>query len=119
MQLDYWRGQLDRVPGLDLPTDRPRSTLGNGPAGTATIDLPADLADALRSLCRGEGATVFMGLLAGLQALLHRRTGQEDFASARRSPTGTARRSSASSASSSTRWCSAPTSRAARASGRC
>ena len=43
-----------------------------------TFHLPAELADALRGLSRAEGATLFMTLLAGFQALLARYAGTDD-----------------------------------------
>ena len=42
------------------------------------MDLPLSLVEALRSLSRREGATLFMTLLAAFQALLHRYSGQVD-----------------------------------------
>ena len=42
--------------------------------------IPRELLDAVRSLGRQEGATLFMTLLAAFQVLLHRYTGQDDFA---------------------------------------
>ena len=42
------------------------------------LALPPALADALRTLSRDEGATLFMTLLAAFQTLLHRYSGQTD-----------------------------------------
>ncbi|MBV8199421.1 MAG: amino acid adenylation domain-containing protein, partial [Acidobacteria bacterium] len=44
---------------------------------TRALALTAALAGALADLARAEGATLFMVLLAGFQALLHRYTGQD------------------------------------------
>jgi amino acid adenylation domain-containing protein len=44
------------------------------------VRLSPELAEGLREVCRGEGVTLFMALLAGFQALLGRLSGQEDVA---------------------------------------
>ncbi|CAG2160775.1 non-ribosomal peptide synthetase [Cupriavidus numazuensis] len=78
-QLDYWRGQLgDTHPVLALPTDRPRAAVAAYHAARYTLALPSALVDALRQRAASSDATLFMTLLAGLQALLHRHTGQRD-----------------------------------------
>ena len=77
---EYWRERLAGAPAaLELPADRPRSS-NPGDAGSARRRaLDADLAGALRALARQRGATLFAALLAGLEALLFRWSGQEDF----------------------------------------
>jgi len=78
-QLGYWKEQLKgRVPPMDLPTDRPRPPVQTYNGATHFFALPDALAGALKKLCRREDVTLFMLLLAGFQALLHRYTGQED-----------------------------------------
>ncbi|HSU82742.1 MAG TPA: amino acid adenylation domain-containing protein, partial [Thermoanaerobaculia bacterium] len=75
-QLDYWRHQLAGAPaGLHLPTDFPRPAVQTFNGAIRSAELP--LAD-LRELCRREGVTLFMALLAGLDVLLSRYSGQED-----------------------------------------
>ncbi|HYC70106.1 MAG TPA: amino acid adenylation domain-containing protein [Opitutaceae bacterium] len=76
--LAYWRGQLAGAEALDLPTDRPRPAEPSIRGATRVATLPAELVRDLRGLCQREGATLFMALLAGFQALLHRYTRQED-----------------------------------------
>ncbi|MFK0167153.1 condensation domain-containing protein, partial [Rhizobium sp. NPDC090279] len=79
-QLDYWRDQLAGLEPLELPTDRPR-TPQRVPAGdTVAFSIPAGLAQRLSELGRSRGATPFMVLLSGFQALLARYTGQNDLA---------------------------------------
>ncbi len=78
--LRYWKGELEGMEILDLPTDRPRSKARTHRAGGRVMALPEELGAAIRELSRLEGTTLFMTLLAGFQALLHRYTGQEDFA---------------------------------------
>jgi len=78
-QLRYWREKLEGAPPLlDLPVDRPRgSALGVAETGKPFVLSPA-ATRGLRSLGRREGATLFMTLLAGWQALLWRYSGQDD-----------------------------------------
>jgi len=78
-QLAYWRTRLSGAPVLELPTDRPRPRVQTYVAGATPMALPAELVAALRRLCRREGATLFMALVAGVQALFHRYAGQSDF----------------------------------------
>ncbi|HXK09636.1 MAG TPA: amino acid adenylation domain-containing protein, partial [Vicinamibacteria bacterium] len=78
-QLGYWRERLGgELPRLDLPTDRPRGAVQTFRGGAHAIAFPHALCRGLAAVCREEGATLFMVLLAGFQALLHRYTGQED-----------------------------------------
>ncbi|GAB3488159.1 non-ribosomal peptide synthase/polyketide synthase [Amycolatopsis cihanbeyliensis] len=78
-QVAYWRKQLDGAPpALELPTDRPRPTVRRGRGGRCEVSLPADLVAGVRGLVRDRGATLFMGLLAGFQAVLGRFAGQDD-----------------------------------------
>ncbi len=77
-QLGYWREKLADLPVLQLPTDRPRPAVPTFRGGSESIELPAELADALKALSRREGATVFMTLLTAFKALLARYTSQED-----------------------------------------
>ncbi len=75
---DYWRRRLETAPPLSLPTDHPRpATLGTSGA-VVRRDLDAALLDTLRERAAGEGATLFMVLLAGFVTVLRRYTGQED-----------------------------------------
>jgi len=80
-QLDYWRRQLEGLPALlELPTDRPRRSDGDRRGGSLTTALPAALVSELERLARARGATLFMVLLAGFQALLSRWSGATDLA---------------------------------------
>jgi amino acid adenylation domain-containing protein len=76
-QLAYWREALAGVPPLlDLPTDRPRPPVQTFRGARRVTALPAGSADAVRELGRSRGITGFMVVLAALQALLHRGSGQ-------------------------------------------
>jgi amino acid adenylation domain-containing protein len=78
-QLEYWRRHLAGAPEtLDLPRARQRSR-GAGPRGGAEhLVLSRELSEAVRRLSRQEGATLFMTLLAGFEALLHLYSGAVD-----------------------------------------
>ena len=79
-QLEYWRGALEGAPAsLDLPADRPRTHAGAHDPATRLLTLDANIVERLRELGRREGVTLFMTLLAALDLLLYRYTGQEDF----------------------------------------
>ncbi|MFB8830313.1 amino acid adenylation domain-containing protein [Azotobacter sp. CWF10] len=78
-QLAWWRTQLgDEHPLLSLPSDHPRQARADYRAARHAVELPAELSARLRQLAEARGATLFMVLLAGFQALLHRYTGQAD-----------------------------------------
>ncbi|MFL6198800.1 MAG: amino acid adenylation domain-containing protein, partial [Thermoanaerobaculia bacterium] len=78
-QLGWWRERLAGAPAvIELPADRPRPAVQSARGGLLAYALPAALTRDLEALVRGEGATLFMALLAGFQALLARTTGRED-----------------------------------------
>ncbi len=78
-QLDFWRAQLEGAPaGLDLPTDFPRPAMQTFNGAVRSAELPLGLSADIRALCRREGVTLFMLLLAGFDVLLARYSGQED-----------------------------------------
>ncbi len=78
-QIAYWKEKLAGAPAaLDLPTDRPRPPLQSYRGTTSPLALSRALTTALGALARREGATLFMTLLAALQVLLARYTGQDD-----------------------------------------
>lgn len=75
----YWKNQLaGELPVIDLPTDRPRPPAQTYQGASHPFRLEAQLTQELKHLGSSRGATLFMTLLAGFQALLHRYTGQED-----------------------------------------
>ncbi|MEO6196448.1 MAG: amino acid adenylation domain-containing protein [Thermoanaerobaculia bacterium] len=78
-QLAYWRQRLAGAPRmLDLPADHPPPPAASQRGGGLAVPLPAGVTEELRRLARRGGGTLFIGLLAGFQALLARVTGQED-----------------------------------------
>ncbi len=77
--LSYWKPQLANLPpNLELPTDRPYPAMQTFSGNVYTFELPKDLFHALQKMSQGDGASLFMTLLAALKALLFRYTRQED-----------------------------------------
>ena len=76
--LAYWKEQLQNLPRLELPTDRPRSAMQSCRGARQWFALSATRTASLNSLSRQENTTLFMLLLAAFQTLLHRYTGQTD-----------------------------------------
>jgi natural product biosynthesis luciferase-like monooxygenase protein len=75
----YWKNQLSgELPALNLPTDRPRPPVQTYRGASQPFQVNDKITDALKAVCRSREATIFMGLLASFQMLLHRYTGQED-----------------------------------------
>jgi len=80
-EIAYWRRQLSGLPPLlELPTDRPRPAVQSFRGALRPAQLPAEVSRQAQTLSRTEGATLFMVLLAGFQALLARHSGQQDLA---------------------------------------
>ncbi|HZI34089.1 MAG TPA: condensation domain-containing protein, partial [Candidatus Binatia bacterium] len=78
-QLDFWVRQLDGAQTtLDLPTDHPRPAIQTYRGATKCFALPQKIYEELMRLGRSEKVTPFMLLLAAMQTLLHRYSGQED-----------------------------------------
>ncbi|HEU4403667.1 MAG TPA: amino acid adenylation domain-containing protein, partial [Polyangiaceae bacterium] len=78
-EIEWWRARLEGAPSaLELPTDRPRPPARALQGGHLRAHLPAEVAGPLRELCRREGVTPFMALLAAFYALLCRQSGQRD-----------------------------------------
>jgi non-ribosomal peptide synthetase component F len=79
-QLSYWKKQLNGISALPLPTDRPRPAVQPHRGAHESLMLSKEITGTLKDLSRKEGASLFMTLLAVLQILLHRLTGQDDIA---------------------------------------
>jgi non-ribosomal peptide synthetase component F/acyl carrier protein len=78
-QIDYWRRALDGAPPrLELPTDRPRPPVQGHRGALETAAFPRELSDAVLALGRREGSTLFMVLLAALDVVFTRWTGQSE-----------------------------------------
>jgi amino acid adenylation domain-containing protein/FkbM family methyltransferase len=77
--LAYWRQRLADAPAvIDLPLDRPRPKVQRFVGATLPLMLGGQLHQDLQALSRKHEATLFMVLLAGFSALLHRYSGQTD-----------------------------------------
>ncbi|MDO6434615.1 LLM class flavin-dependent oxidoreductase [Flavitalea sp. BT771] len=75
----YWLGQLDgELPVLHLPGDRIRPATKTYRGGTTLSYIDATTISLMKECCRRQEATVFMGLLTAVYALLYRYTGQND-----------------------------------------
>ena len=77
-EVSYWKEQLAGLAVLQLPTDRPRPARLTFKGARQAIVIPESLSDAIDALCKRENASLFMGLLAAFQTLLHRYSGQDD-----------------------------------------
>ncbi|MER7414397.1 non-ribosomal peptide synthetase [Streptomyces cacaoi] len=76
--LDYWRTRLSGAPVLELPTDRPRPARRTWAGAAEEFRLPAEVVERFTAVCRGRGATLFMGLVAAVQLVFSRWSGQRD-----------------------------------------
>jgi amino acid adenylation domain-containing protein len=78
-QLAWWKARLSGAPALlELPTDRPRPAVQTYRGARRPFHLDGELLRRLESVARGEGATLFMVLLAAFQVLLSKYAGTED-----------------------------------------
>ncbi|OLF11713.1 hypothetical protein BLA60_12385 [Actinophytocola xinjiangensis] len=78
--LEYWADHLTGMPGaLNLPADRPRPAERSVSGGVREFSLPPETMAAVSALTRQTGCTPYMVLLAALQTLLSRYSGQADF----------------------------------------
>ncbi|WP_406826317.1 amino acid adenylation domain-containing protein [Pedobacter sp. KACC 23697] len=73
--LDVFSGDL---PVLELPSDRPRPVVKTYNGGFVRRHIGASTLRGLKGLLLDEGSTLFMGLLAALNVLFYRYSGQDD-----------------------------------------
>jgi surfactin family lipopeptide synthetase A len=77
--MQYWRKQLKGpLPSLHLPLSGPVPAIRTFGGAMRSVWLPLALSESLGEVCREEGVTLFMVLLAAFKVLLHRYSGQED-----------------------------------------
>ncbi|MCP5052271.1 MAG: AMP-binding protein, partial [bacterium] len=77
----YWFQKLSRgndIPLLELPVDFPRPPVRTYNGKSIDFRLDAPLTSAVTGLCRQQEVTLFMLLLAAVNVLFYRYTGQED-----------------------------------------
>jgi NRPS condensation-like uncharacterized protein len=77
-ELSYWIDRLVDAPVLELPTDRPRPPAPSYRGSTVLFSFPEPDVAALRGLAQREGVSLFTVLLAALNVVLFRLSGQED-----------------------------------------
>ncbi|NIG57756.1 condensation domain-containing protein, partial [Chitinophaga sp. Cy-1792] len=76
MSQAYWLEQFSgELPVLELPADKPRPAVKTYHGGLVQKQLALT---GLQSLVQSTGSTLFMGLVAAVNALLYRYSGQED-----------------------------------------
>jgi amino acid adenylation domain-containing protein len=79
-QLEYWTKQLqDPPPPLDLPLDLRREDMSGTVGGNQELSISREMADAIASLGRSCGGTLYTVVLAAYAVLLSRTSGQDDF----------------------------------------
>ena len=77
--LSYWREHLHApLPVLTLPTDFPRPAVQTHHGASVSGSLSAELTQALRALSHQAGSTLFMTVLAALDVVLARWSGQDE-----------------------------------------
>ncbi len=78
-QLQYWQKRLQGAPAaLELPTDHPRPRVRQYQGARVKTRFPPPLRHGLEHLAQQQGATLFMVLMAALQVVLARYSGQRD-----------------------------------------
>ncbi|OUS31223.1 hypothetical protein A9Q99_04290 [Gammaproteobacteria bacterium 45_16_T64] len=79
-QIDYWTSKLQDVPVLELPFDKKRGSKQTFNGAFEKIQLDEVLSRRLNQLARKQGASLYQVMLAGFNVLLHKYSGQQDFA---------------------------------------
>jgi amino acid adenylation domain-containing protein len=75
----YWLQQMEGdLPVLRFPADKPRPSIKTYNGASVSRRLYAQLTSGIRALSGEQGATLFMGLVAAVNALLYRYTSQND-----------------------------------------
>jgi amino acid adenylation domain-containing protein len=77
---DVWIDALQGLEPLELPVDHPRPATPSHRGASLSVRIDAERLAPFEQLCRAEGATLQMGLLALLALLLHRYSRQDDVA---------------------------------------
>ncbi|ASS74749.1 hypothetical protein CIG75_07015 [Tumebacillus algifaecis] len=78
-QMAFWQEQLaGELPVLQLPTDRPRQKERSREGNRVSLHVSMGLTEKLHALCKQEGTTMYMTMLAAYKTLLHLYSGQTD-----------------------------------------
>jgi amino acid adenylation domain-containing protein len=76
---DWWLQQFEgELPVLELPGDNIRPEIKTYNGGVIRKSISSDINKGIKSLSNEQGGTLFMGLLAAVNVLLHRYTSQKD-----------------------------------------
>ena len=76
---NYWVNQYRHAaPVLELPTDQPRPAVKSFSGATHRTKIDRDTYQLIKAAGTQQGCTLFVTLLAGFYALLHRLTQQDD-----------------------------------------
>jgi amino acid adenylation domain-containing protein len=76
----FWRKRLaGELPLLNLPTDRPRPAMRTYNGASLAFDIEPELCRRLKDLARSQRVTLYTLLVAALDVLLYRHTGQDEF----------------------------------------
>jgi amino acid adenylation domain-containing protein len=75
---EYWRERLRGLAPLELPAPRPRPAIQSFEGAAHRFSVAPSLTARLKALAEREGTTLFTVLLAALQTLLYRYSGQDD-----------------------------------------
>ncbi|SFF13415.1 HxxPF-repeated domain-containing protein, partial [Chitinophaga sp. CF118] len=77
--VNYWLNQFaGELPVLELPSDKLRPSVKTYHGGIIHHTFNNSISTGIKTLSQQEGGTLFMGLLAAVNALLYRYTNQED-----------------------------------------
>jgi natural product biosynthesis luciferase-like monooxygenase protein/non-ribosomal peptide synthase protein (TIGR01720 family) len=77
---NYWLEQFEgELPLLEMSTDKIRPAIKTYNGGVVNKTFNKKITQGLRSVSQKQGGTLFMSLLAAVNALLYKYTGQEDF----------------------------------------
>ncbi|MCW3101571.1 MAG: Nonribosomal peptide synthetase, partial [Bacteroidetes bacterium] len=76
---EYWLKQFEgELPVLELQGDKPRPAVKTYNGSSLSCTIGKELSGELKAISQLQGGTLFMGLLAAVNTLLYRYTGQED-----------------------------------------
>jgi amino acid adenylation domain-containing protein len=77
-ELSFWADKLADLPVLEFPTDRPRPAAPSRQADSLIRDFSPGLLPQLRELAQEQGVSLYMVMLAALNVVLSRVSGQQD-----------------------------------------
>ena len=77
-QLAFWNKSIADAPVTALRPDKKRPAFSTYQAGYQELQIQPDLWAEINKLCKAQGVTPFMTLLAAFKVLIHAYTGQED-----------------------------------------